>query len=64
MPLSYIKMPEGVSQELAVSQTGYMTKRNSDNNFTAHNPSMCDATYCVTIDAILFDINILVKINL
>ena len=30
----------GVSQELAVSQNGYMTRRKFGQNFTAHNPSV------------------------
>jgi len=30
----------GILQDLAVSQTGYITRRKYDYNFTAHNPSM------------------------
>ena len=41
-PLSHVKRPEllGISQDLAVSQTGYITRQVSDYNFMAHNDSV------------------------
>ena len=58
----------GVSQDIAVLQTGYITIRKSDLNFMAHtvcvNPSLKGVTtYFVSIYAIPFDLNIRVEIN-
>ena len=59
----------GVSQDLAISQTGYITRKCSEKNFTAHNQrsvnpsSKSVATYYFTGYAILFDSKILVEVN-
>ena len=59
----------GVVQNLAVSQTGDMTRKCSEKNFKAQskcvNPSSKSvATYFSTGYAILFDSKILVEVNL
>ena len=35
----------GVLQDLAVSQTGYITRKCSEKNFTAHNQSVFDSAF-------------------
>ena len=56
----------GVSQDLAMSQTGYLTRKCSDCMYSkCVNPSSKSAaTYYITGYAILFDSKILVEVNL